>query len=299
MTVDTTAARTFIYANGRLLEQLLSEAHFDGGSSDRVVRAIAAYQNDDGGFGYGLEPDKRAPASQPLDVEFALDRLEAVGATAPDLVRRACDFLATVAEPSGAVPLLLPSIAGFPRASQWQPTTYAPGLLPTASIAGLVHALGVEHEWATRATAWTFAVLESGELPADAHELLFATRFLDHTAERDRAAGLADVVAGALPGAAWFQAEPDAENYGVTPLDLAPTPESIARRWFDDATITRHLDHVERQQADDGGWPVLWEPPAGGSRCEWRAIRTLDALRVLRAYGRLEQGDARISASGG
>ena len=40
-----------------------------------MVDAVAAYRNDDGGFGHGLEPDKLAPASQPLDVEVALERL--------------------------------------------------------------------------------------------------------------------------------------------------------------------------------------------------------------------------------
>ncbi|HYZ97810.1 MAG TPA: hypothetical protein VE575_03600 [Acidimicrobiales bacterium] len=287
MTIDRSAAREFIYANGRLLEQLVYEALFEDGAPERVVQAVAAYQNDDGGFGHGLEPDKRAPASQPLDVDAALERLVSVGAQAPDVVTRACDFLAGIAEPSGAVPVLLPSIAGYPRAPHWaENDDYAPSLLPTASIAGYVHALGVEHEWAERATAYAFSVLEAGDVPPEAHTLLFTTRFLEHAADRDRAEALAGVVTRALPGAAWFQDKPDAHNYGVTPLDFAPGPDGLARPWFEDATIAEHLDHLERQQGDDGGWPVLWEPPSDASRCEWRAIRTFAALRVLTAYGR-------------
>jgi hypothetical protein len=41
------------------------------------------------------------------------------------------------------------------------------------------------------------------------------------------------------------------------------------------------------QQQDDGGWPVrrrAWPP---GSAAVWRAIVTVEALRTLRAYGRI------------
>ena len=81
MTIDLTAARTFVRAEGRILEQRVAEALFDGGSPDPVVHAVAAYRNDDGGFGHGLEPDKLAPTSQPLDVEIAFERLVTVGAS--------------------------------------------------------------------------------------------------------------------------------------------------------------------------------------------------------------------------
>src|SRR5262245_52353642 len=86
MTIDTAAARTFVEANGRVLDQLVLAARSDGGDPGAVVTALAAYRNDDGGFGHGLEPDKRCPASQPLDVEVALETLLAAGATTPDLV---------------------------------------------------------------------------------------------------------------------------------------------------------------------------------------------------------------------
>src|SRR5579875_2503361 len=61
------AARDFIYREGRLLDQ-------------RVLEALRGYRNAAGGFGHGLEPDKRCPASQPLDVETALQTMDAAGA---------------------------------------------------------------------------------------------------------------------------------------------------------------------------------------------------------------------------
>jgi len=94
-------------------------------------------------------------------------------------------------------------------------------------------------------------------------------------------------VAAALPGMTLYQEEPDADAYGLGPLEFAPTPTSLGRSWFDDDLIERHLDHLEQQQRPDGGWSIAWEPPSEASRCDWRGMVTIHALRVLQAYGRL------------
>lgn len=59
------AARGFVYKEARLLERRLFATLFEGAPASGVVDALRAYQNDDGGFGHGLEPDKRCPASLP------------------------------------------------------------------------------------------------------------------------------------------------------------------------------------------------------------------------------------------
>lgn len=201
---------------------------------------------------------------------------------------RACDYLDMVAEPSGAVPVLFPSIAGYPRAPHWAETDhYTPGLNPTANIAAYLRALAVAHPWVDKATEYCFAALESGPLPVDAHKLLSVARFLEHASDTERAGSFAEGVAAALHASAYFQMVPNPDTYGLTPLDFAPSPRNGTRSWFDDDTIEAHLDHLGDQQQADGGWPIRWQPPSEASRCEFRAIQTLQALRVLEAYGRL------------
>ena len=291
MTIDRSAAAALIRAEGRVLEQHVHAALFEGAGPDRVVQAVLAFQNPDGGFGHGLEPDKRCPASQPLDVEIALERLVWVGAggdhRARAAVEGACEFLASIADPCGAVPVLLPSIAGYPRAEHWSFTDqYPPAVNPSASIAAYATALHVTHPWVDKATDWCFATVEAEGAPPEAHSLLCLTRLVEHAGDRRRAATLAGAIATALPAAEWYLAMPKPGTYGVTPLDFAPAPDHPARSWFDDATIDANLDALEAQQEADGAWPVTWEPPTVASRCEWRAIRTLQALRILTAYGR-------------
>jgi hypothetical protein len=282
------AARQFIGREARLLDRRRFAHRFEGAKADGVVAALVAYRNDDGGFGHGLEPDTRGPHSQPLDTQAALDVLREVGEAPTPLVHGACEFLASVAV-DGALPILLPSIADHPRASHWQATDhYDPDLNPTAGIAGTLHALGgVDHPWLEAATDWTFRRVETGGPPGEAHAIRCLLTFLEHVPDRPRAEALLPAVAEALPVSEWYLADPDDPGYGVPPYDFAPTPASPFRRWFDDELFAAHLDRLERDQQDDGGWPITWDPPSDAARLEWRAIRTYEALVVLSAHGRI------------
>jgi hypothetical protein len=290
------AARAFLDREGRLIERRLATVLFDGADASGVIDAVLAYRNPDGGFGHGLEPDKRCPASLPIDVECALGILlvatgggTAAGSGDPfadELVRGACDWLASVAAPDGPVPLAFRAMEGYPRAEHWSDWTYTPGLNPTAGLAGRLHQLGITHPWLDRATDWTWARLESG-FDEDAHALIEVMVFLTHVPDRDRAQAVGAHVGDWLSKAAWYRADPADPGYGLTPLHLAPSPDGPWRLLFGDATIQGHLDRLVRDQQPDGGWPITWEPPGSASALEWRGIETLRALRTLRSYGRL------------
>jgi hypothetical protein len=272
--------REFIYATARVLEQRLFATLFEGAPATGVVDALGAYRNDDGGFGHGLEPDARAPASQPVDVWFAFDTLVAAGAPADELVLPACDWLATLGVP---VPIMLPSIRGYPQARHWRETAeFPPGLFGTIGATAALHALGVEHPWRAAATEWCLRELARDPLD-DAHTISWALQLLQYVGDEDLIAR----VTRALPHARYFHADPEDESYGLTPLTFAPTPESRWRTLFDEASIDAHLDWLAGKQDDGGGWDVTWEPPSEAARLEWRGILTVTNLRVLRAYRRL------------
>src|SRR5215831_9030505 len=91
------AGDRFLLNQARLLERRLFATCFLGQPAAGVIDALRGYRNDDGGFGHALEPDKRCPASLPIDVEVALQVMATAGHADEGLVRGACDWLTGVA----------------------------------------------------------------------------------------------------------------------------------------------------------------------------------------------------------
>jgi hypothetical protein len=292
---DTFAAGDrFLLSQARLLERRLFATVFLGQPGAHVVDALRGYQNDDGGFGHALEADLRCPASLPIYVEIAFQAMAAAGTADEDMIARACDFLAAAAasaDAGGAVPPAFPVIEQFPRAAHWTDWTFAPALNPTAGLAGLLYQLGIDHPWRAQATEYCWQQLAAGDPPGDAHTLSEVLIFLAHVPDRDRANQHARAIAAQFADVSMLHLDPDAQGYGLTPLQLAPEPGSRWRSLFTDAQIDGHLDRLLKDQLDDGGWPISWEPPSQAATLEWRGVVTLQALRTLTAYGR-------ISASG-
>ena len=279
-------AADFIWRNARILERVLFSRLFATGSADAVVAAVRAYRNPDGGFGHAAEPDVRGPDSMPLHTEIALRALVAAGARDADLASGACEFLASVAEPTARVPIVLPAVRDYPHAPHWdRPSFTGDSINPTGALVGLLRAQQAANDWLERATAWCWARLEKPI--EEAHEIASALTFLEHASDRDRATKASEKIIAEVEGASFYIKDPESQRYGLTPLDLCPTPEAIGRCFFDDGLIEHHLLALASQQQEDGGWPITFEAPSPGAVCEWRGRWTLAALSTLRAYKRL------------
>jgi hypothetical protein len=279
--VDFAEARAFVYRAARVLEQRLFAVLFEDAPPSGVGAALAAYANDDGGLGHGLEPDARCPQSQPLFVAFGLEALAAVGAAPAELLRGCCDFLASVSDDRGAVPILVPGFEDYPHANHWDTADLRPSFQRVFGIAASLHELRFDHPWLDRVTP---ACLEELDFrpPTDAHLIHDALRLLEVLGEGHRARR----VAAAIPDAEYVRRDPASTEYGLSPMQIAPNP-SRARDLFDAGELDEHLGALAVEQQGDGGWPLTWEPPTEASRLEWRGARTVEALRILRDYGRL------------
>ncbi len=277
-------AGDFIWRNARLLERHLFAYHFAHASRAHVLAALRAYQNPDGGFGNALEPDKRCPDSQPIDAETALHVLAAIGGD-DTLVQDLCRYLDTITTAEGGVPFSLPSARSYPHAPWWEAADNPPASLnPTASIAGLLYQLGVAHPWLSRATAYCWRSLGAAPV-TEMHELRAVLHFLEHVPDRQRAEDAFSLVSRAMVEHHLVGLDVAAEGYTTKPLDLAPAPGSLCRRLFDDDLLAAHLDALAAAQQPDGGWSISWPPLSPACELEWRGVVTLNALKVLQAYG--------------
>ncbi|CAM3174803.1 hypothetical protein [Stackebrandtia soli] len=293
-------ATTFVYTHARLLERRVAELEFGRKSGARAalaaLEALEAYRNADGALGQALEPDVRAPESQPLAIDFGLavaERLQrhaddaAVSGRIARFTAGFVPFLASVTSEEGGVPIVTPAAADHPRAAHWGDCRFPAGLNPTANIVVRLRALGVHGDWLDRAEA--FCVKEIDRLVStgdfDGHALENLLRFLGAARDRKWADAHRATIAARIQDLRFFNLYPSAD-YGVSPLDIAPDPDDPTRELFPSDAIAAHLDALAAGQSDDGGWRLTWEPPAGAATAEWRGVVTVNAISVLRRNGR-------------
>ena len=283
-TPDFDAAAEFMAARARVLDRRVFQRLFQGGGPEPVRDAVAAYRNDDGGFGHALEPDLRAAASQPAAVEMALRIMDTAGAWDERLVRDAIDWLASIAPSEGGATFVLPTLSQGPHAPWWVPAEGNPvSLIQTGQIAGVLYARGFNHPWRDGATEVMWRGIDQLTEP-NAYEMFGVLAFLQHVPDRSRAENALQRIGRLLR--ALVTVDPNAEGETHSPLDFAPLPDSIARSLFDEATINAHLDHLAGAQREDGGWTFNWPAWSPAAEADWRGFLTVDALRVLRANGR-------------
>jgi hypothetical protein len=286
-TPNLSKATDFIWRTARLLEQRRFAYLFLDGQQQAVLEALRPYQNPDGGFGNGLEPDIRGPVSQPVPGWTALCILDEAGAFADPLVTRACDYLLTITTPEGGVPFVLLSVRDYPHAPWWETRDQPPASLnPTAAIAALLHKHRVEHPWLTAATEYCWRKLDQMER-TDPYEMRAVLPFLDFVSDRQRAENVFARVGPKILEQKLVALTPTTQNETHTPLNFAPRPQSLARRLFSDEVIETHLDALASAQQEDGGWQFNWLAWNPASALEWRGVVTTEAVVTLRAYGRL------------
>ena len=283
---DLAAAAQFVAAHARLIDRRRFAVVEGDGSVDNVLRALAAYRNDDGGIGH-LEPDLRTPASQPACVLYALDILHEVDATDLSLATAALDWLQTITLADGGVPFVLPTAQGWPHAPWYQPPDDPPSsLMMTAGLAAGAHRLGLDHPWLGPATGYCWE--RAGQIAeGDAYTVRYGVDFLDAVPDRARADEVLARVADRIPADGLLPVGAGTDGEVLRPLDLAPRPERAARRLYADDVIDRELDRLAGEQQDDGGWTfdfAAWNPAVAW---EWRGAMTVAALCTLRAYDRL------------
>jgi hypothetical protein len=284
------AARGFMAGHARLLDRRRFGLLFDGGETEAVLHALRAYRNPDGGYGHGLEPDLRAPESQPAAAFHAFEVFaDLAPVTAPEAVEL-CDWLEAVALPDGGLPFALPIDDASGCAPFWaQADQHAFSLQITAIVAAhanrvAAHDPGVAgHPWLARATSRCLAAIDALDAAPAAYELAFAVRFLDAVHDRDGdAPGLLARMSAYVPRDGRLRVTGGLADEALRPVDLAPEPDRPARTLLDEAAVAADLDRLAAEQHEDGGWSVDFESYSPASALEWRGYATVRALSILR-----------------
>jgi hypothetical protein len=286
MPVDLDSAEKFVLRNARLIDRRRLAVLLHGAPAEPALAALRAYRNSDGGFGNALEPDVRAPESEPAASLAALETLEELDAAGDEMAAGAARWIGSVAGPDGGVPFVLPTAAASPHAPWMTPTDSGSQL--TFALAGLLWRMDIDDPWRDQGTRWSWRAIQKGELGAYATE--FALRFLDAVPDADRARDAIESLRGQLGPDGTIPVPGGAEDERLTPLALSPHPGARSRALFTGDQIDADLDRLAADQQADGGWTFDWLAWSPGQELDWRGRLTVNALRTLAEHSRLELG---------
>jgi hypothetical protein len=279
------AADHFIMREGRLIDRHRFAYHFQGGPVAPIRAALEAYRNVDGGYGNGLDPDLRGHGSQPSAVLTALEILDELGDIPHATADHITTWLTSVTRPEGGVPRVLPS-ALHTESAPWlrRIRDFSGALAPTAAIAGLLHKRHVAHPWRDHATAFVWQCLKRMH-QVHPHEIPALCTFVDHVHDTERATAELDRLAPLLR--AEIRLDPAVPGDAPTAAELVSHPGHLARRLFTPQELAEHLDGLVGAQQADGGWPPAKQSWSHAAESDRRGSRTVRALLILRAHGRL------------
>lgn len=293
-------AEIFLRTQARPLEQALFAAFLRGAPPDWALDELAAFQNDDGGFGHGLEPDVQIPDSSILATTVALQHLRDLHVTTDQpLVQGAIRYLLDTFDGTAAAwPFVPAQVSSAPHAPWWE---YNPDLSqflanPRAEIVGYLfdYAELVPAEIREKLLTAVITFLDDLDRDLAMHELLCFIRLVeteslpedarDHLIER-----LSPMIAAGVETtpAAW-------ESYGLKPLDVAPSPGSVFAGLLQ-SSIDKNLDFELNRQREDGSWEPNWSwgsayPEAWPhAKRAWQGVLTVKMTRSLIVYGRGEE----------
>jgi hypothetical protein len=295
MEPDFEAARTFLVTQGRLLDRYRFDLALGDGDADHVLRALDAHRNPDGGYGWSLEPDLRAPGSQPAGALHAFEVLEEVAPVTTPRAVELCDWLATVTRPDGGLPFVLPLDDPTGSSPVWtQADTTTPSLQITSAVAALAHRVGrhdptvAAHPWLADATRYCLDRIAATDRPDTLFvlELRFALWFLDAIAEdRPEATAEMDRLSAIIPASGSMPVPGGAPDEKLRPLDFSPLPDRPLRRRFSADAVDADVKQLAAEQQSDGGWTVDFDSASPGGERDWRSYVTVGAARTLQAHG--------------
>jgi len=289
-------ACAFVEREGRALDAALLQHDLFDGPAQSVRTALAAYQNADGGFGHGLEPDLATPASTAIATSVGLRLLRRLDAGADDaMVAAAIDWLSETIDESGVWPIVTAAVDEAPHAPWWN---WSQNLAeswnsfaynPSAELLGYLYAwrpVAPEALLAAAETAFR-RTLDRSEMIEGAYDLKCAVRLAESP-------GVPEAVVRpleALIRRSLAAHDPNDEHLDL--LELAPGPGALLAEALADR-VGPALDAAIAAQEADGGWPLFWDwgfvDAAAWARAkrDWRGWRTRETLAALDAWGRIE-----------
>ncbi|MFZ0369588.1 MAG: hypothetical protein WAM07_08295 [Halobacillus sp.] len=294
------AAKDYILTNARDLEQARCLYLFDNGTEQAIIKALRAYQNQDGGFGHGLEADFRLPDSSPMASSVAMQILRSIDRSpkAQEMISEVLHYFEKSFNEERQGWLAVPSkVNDYPHAFWW--TVHENGASwiddnwgnPSAEIIGYLLAYKDE---VTKLNVDELVNLSIKHLLSldhfeSEHEVFCYLRFF----RMNPSFMTQEIHAKLKEGVHQLVAlnQEDWKNYVPLPLQFKPTPHS-PDVGISTYTIEKNLDYIveqlEVQPCIEPAWKWnTYEDVWPKAKQEWQGVLTLEALQWIFSYGRI------------
>lgn len=291
-------AKRFLCNEARSLERALFLYEFENGSEQDVLVELKKYQNEDGGFGNGLEPDLRCKASSALATTVALQQLAYLQSAEKDELVAGCfRFFTNTYQPRKNGWDIIPQEADqYPRAIWWnysETTEYwgNPNAEIIAYLLQYPHLVSAElHEIKTSLLQYAVTYIEQQCERNEMHELFCFLRLFEVLPEqlkRQVEPLMAQFVEQSV-----IKRPEERNGYCAVPLQVVASPQSTYYPQYADI-IPYDLDQLIAAQSDQGTWEPNWawgryEEQWELAKREWTGYITLSNLRILQAFDRID-----------
>lgn len=260
--------RDFLVGEGAALEAAVVDRIWFDGDPQAIVDGLSRYQNEDGGFGRGLEVDIGAPQSNPFAACLALDYLRGVPSDVGASMRDGLGawLLENQAE-DGDWHFSAETKAG--KLAPWFAGWSFPSLNPACCLAGLAAVNGLAtYEMLARVDRLfrdkaSLDVVRNGEF----YDL---TPYTEYSLTGALPPEYLEELAATIVRWAREDRFEDADHFFHLALRNAPELAARIPRDIVDSYVARGLT----EQLADGGWPTPYDPA-------WRPAATAGVLRGL------------------
>lgn len=288
----------YLHANCRALEIARYNFLFKNGDPVKVIEELKKYQNPDGGFGKGLEPDFLLPDSSPLATTLAFQMLEEIPNPEEAIVRHAVLYFENsfVNDRYGWF-AVSQEVNNYPHANWWhwengQTPIDANWGNPTAEIIGYLWKyrnyltrLKIDDLVEHAINYWTSKTEFKSE-----HEVYCFIRLHDQLP-----AEMGQRLESQLAVATKQLAQLDPKLWGQytpQPVHFANRPDSFLFEAVQPG-IENNLDYLLKTMTANAIWEPNWtwgqyETDWPKSKTQWEGRLTIQNLKILKAYGRLK-----------
>lgn len=274
-TKEFKAAERFMQRNARPLDMAMWNMRYHGGSVEQVLNALSAFQNEDGGFGWGLECDSLNPESSPMQTLTACGVLRDAGFDdgSHPIIQGILRYLASgkhFDENCGQWLSAIPSNNNYPHAIWW---SYDPTITPdksplpynpTAGLAGFIlrfaeRSSDLWHKGMNIAEE-AISVLKSGRIPPETHVTGSFAVLYDYMQQAGipDENGLRDTLRSRAEAEICRDSSRWATEYVPKPSDYISSKDSVFYHDFEQL-CREECELIRRAQLPDGSFPFTWQ----------------------------------------